>query len=86
MSPAPSPLPSQFMKTFTIEPSQVRYCHIKVEGSDKPVAAIEYKQHFYSFFRAFSDWSAVEKVANRMSDSYVITVAKKGWVLWAYEY
>ncbi|TYQ29038.1 hypothetical protein PseudUWO311_02565 [Pseudanabaena sp. UWO311] len=71
---------------FVITPAEVRYHHIKVEDLDKPVAAITYNNSTYSLFRASFDWSEVEKITNRLSAAYVITVIKKGWAIWVFEY
>ncbi len=75
-----------FTETFVLEKGKVRYCHIKLQELDKPVAGIEYKGQFYSFFKFCSDWATAEKVAKRLSDPYIVTATPKGWVIWAHEY
>jgi hypothetical protein len=86
MVPTSSPKSEGFTKTLVVEPAMVRYCHIKLEDAEKPVAAIEYKGHYYSLFRALPDWTTTEKIVGRLSTSYVITAIKRGWVIWAFEY
>lgn len=71
---------------FVITPAEVRYHHIKVEDLDKPVAAIAYNGLTYSLFRTSFDWTEVEKITSRLSADYVITVIKKGWAIWVFEY
>ena len=71
---------------FVIVPAQIQYKHIKVEDLDKPVAAISYNGYTYSLFRTSSDWAEVEKLTNRLSAAYVITVTAKGWAIWVFEY
>ncbi|CAN1212904.1 hypothetical protein TUMEXPCC7403_22055 [Tumidithrix helvetica PCC 7403] len=77
---------SRFSQALVTQPAQVCYRHLKLEDLDKPVAGLDYEGHTYSFFKAFSDWAETEKVASRMSDRYVITTTKKGWVIWVFEY
>lgn len=72
--------------TLMVVPAQVRYGHIKLDGLDKPVAALEYQGHTYSFFRVCTDWDDVEKLMARLSEPHVITRIKKGWAMWVYEY
>ena len=71
---------------FVISPAEVRYHHIKVEDLDKPVAAITYNNSTYSLFRTSFDWAEVQKITSRLSAVYVITVIKKGWAIWVFEY
>ena len=71
---------------FVIVPAEIRYHHIKVEDFDKPVAAITYNGFTYSLFRTSLDWAEVQKITNRLSSAYVITVISKGWAIWTFEY
>ncbi len=71
---------------FVIVPAQIKYHHIKVEDLEKPVAAIAYNGFTYSLFRTSADWSEVEKITSRLSAAYAITVIKKGWAIWVFEY
>ena len=71
---------------FVIVPAEIRYHHIKVEDLDKPVAAISYNGFTYSLFRTSFDWTEVQKITNRLSVAYVITVISKGWAIWTFEY
>ena len=71
---------------FVIVPAEIRYHHIKVEDLDKPVAAITYNGFTYSLFRTSLDWAEVQKITNRLSSAYVITVISKGWAIWTFEY
>ena len=71
---------------FVITPAEVRYHHIKVEDLEKPVAAIAYQGFTYSLFRTSFDWTEVEKITSRLSAVYIITVIKKGWAIWVFEY
>jgi hypothetical protein len=71
---------------FVILPAQIRCHHIKLEDLEKPVAAIAYNGFTYSLFRTSSDWVEVEKLTSRLSADYVITVIKKGWAIWVFEY
>ena len=72
--------------SFVILPAQVRHCHLKLPDLDKPIAGLEYNDHTYSIFRACATWAEVEKITSRLSSSYVITVTKKGWVIWVLEF
>jgi hypothetical protein len=71
---------------FVIVPAQIRFHHIKVDDFEKPVAAIAYNGFTYSLFRTSAEWSEVEKITSRLSAAYVITVIKKGWAIWVFEY
>jgi hypothetical protein len=71
---------------FVILPAQVRHCHVQLPDLDKPIAAIAYENHTYSIFRACSTWVEVEKISSRLSSKYLITVTKKGWVIWVFEF
>jgi hypothetical protein len=71
---------------FVILPTQVRHCHVQLADLDKPIAAIEYESHTYSIFRACMTWAEVEKITNRLSSKYLITVTKKGWIIWVFEF
>jgi hypothetical protein len=77
---------NQFSQVLITQPARVKYCHIKLDELDKPVAGLTYEGHSYSFFKSISDWAETEKVASRMSDRYVITATRKGWVIWVFEY
>jgi len=70
---------------FVIVPAEIKYKHIKIEESDKPVAAIVYNNYTYSLFRTSADWAEVEKLTSRLSAAYVITVISKGWAIWVFE-
>ena len=59
---------------------------LKVEDFDKPVAAIIYNGFTYSLFRTSFDWTEVQKITNRLSTAYVITIISKGWAIWTFEY
>jgi uncharacterized protein YerC len=72
--------------TLMVVPAQVRYRHIKLDGLDKPIAALDHLGHTYSFFRVCTDWEEVEKLMSRLSDPHVVTRIKKGWAVWVYEY
>lgn len=71
---------------FVIVPAQLTYHHIKVEESDKPIAAIKYNGFTYSLFRTSSSWAEVSKLTGRLSAAYIITVIAKGWAIWVFEY
>ncbi len=71
---------------FVILSAEIRYQHIKVDELEKPVAAIVYNGYTYSLFRTSTDWAEVEKLTNRLSAAYVITVIAKGWAIWVFEY
>ncbi|PZO35825.1 MAG: hypothetical protein DCF19_22925 [Pseudanabaena frigida] len=71
---------------FVIVPAQIRHHHIKVDDLEKPVAAIAYNGFTYSLFRTSADWGEVEKLTSRLSAAYAITVIKKGWAIWVFEY
>ncbi|AFY72190.1 hypothetical protein Syn7502_00015 [Synechococcus sp. PCC 7502] len=71
---------------FVILPAQVRHRHVKLPDLDKPIAALDYENHTYSIFRVCTTWAEVEKIINRLSSQYVITVAKKGWIIWVFEF
>lgn len=80
------PQSGKYANAFVMQPGLVRHCHVQLEGMDKPVAAIEYQGHTYSFFKAFSSWEEAEKIASRLKDLYIITNTRKGWAIWAFEY
>lgn len=73
-------------EAYVLEKATMRHCQLRLEGFDKPVAGIEYKGEYYSFFRFLPTWDEAEKIANRLKGTCVITPVKKGWVIWAYEY
>ncbi|MEI6427752.1 MAG: hypothetical protein WCO45_05075 [Pseudanabaena sp. ELA607] len=75
-----------FTAAMVIIPTQVRHCHVSVHEGEKPVPAIEYNGHTYSMFRVCTTWDDVEKLTSRLSDDYVITIIKRGWVIWAFEF
>ena len=72
--------------SFIIVPTEIKYHHIRVEDLEKPVAALTFNNHTYSLFRTSNDWSEVQKITGRLSETYVITVIPKGWAIWTFEY
>jgi len=73
-------------ENFVILPASVRHRHIQLPDLDKPIAGLEYENHSYSIFRACAEWAEVEKITSRLSSKYIITMTKKGWVIWVFEY
>ncbi len=71
---------------FVILPAKIRYRHIQLPDLDKPVAALEYKNHTYSIFRACANWNDVKKITSRLSSEFAITATKKGWIIWVFEF
>jgi hypothetical protein len=71
---------------FVIVSAEIQYKHIKIDETEKPVAAIVYNGYTYSLFRTSKDWTEVEKLTGRLSAAYVITVISKGWAIWVFEY
>ncbi len=75
-----------FTDAMVIIPTQVRHYHVSLNEGEKPVPAIEYDGHTYSMFRVCTTWDDVEKLTSRLSDEYVVTIIKRGWVIWVFEF
>jgi len=66
----------------------VKRCHITAPDLPKPVAAIVYKDDFYSYFRCYKDVASVQRVAARLigrGDRILLTQVRKGLILWVLE-
>lgn len=77
-----SPLPP------ILDSKQVKNCHICLPDTPRPIGAIQFGGHFYSYVKFFSDLDAAQRGAGRLmqrGNVVVLTRVTKGLVLWVLE-
>ncbi len=68
--------------------SQYKPCRIAVPDLDRPVAAIEVNNSYYSLFQVAPDLNRAETIAQRLAqrgDDVIITAIPKGGAIWVKE-
>lgn len=68
--------------------SAFRTCHIRVPDMERPMGAIAYSNHFYSYVRFYPTLEAARRGASRLlqrGNRVVLTQVPKGFVLWVLE-
>lgn len=78
LTPTPAILPRSAFKP----------CHIRVPDMDRPMGAIAYNNHLYSYVRFYPTLEAAQRGADRLlqrGNRIVLTQVPKGLVLWVLE-
>ncbi|MDX2098921.1 MAG: hypothetical protein SFW36_14185 [Leptolyngbyaceae cyanobacterium bins.59] len=80
--------PSANSMLLLLEQKSVIRCHILLPDAPRPIGAIFYQGHFYSYIKFYESEEAALKGAGRLSergDHVLLTRIPKGIVLWGLE-